>query len=129
MTTAAYPETPFTIDPREMADAAVNGFLTGDGATSVIVTAVRAATTVTFTGWLLRRYGRRRAIAVTRIWLPVSGANHAKLEMLAIIDGDLERERALHKKFKAHHIKGEWFHLDASILRYLKSVKKVDPKD
>jgi hypothetical protein len=64
MTTAA-PEQPFRIDRKEMADDAITGFLTPDGAASVAALAVRAVVAVRFSSWLLHRYGRRRAIATT----------------------------------------------------------------
>lgn len=55
-------------------------------------------------------------------------ANHANLEMLALVDGGLKREKSLHKRFQKHHIRGEWFTLDPAILRYIKSVKKSGRK-
>lgn len=50
--------------------------------------------------------------------------NHGELKLLATIPGNRSREKALHRKFKAHRIKGEWFNLDPAILRYINGVKK-----
>lgn len=65
MPTDTVPEDPFWFDPREAVDAAVAGFTTRDGAIAVAVTALRAVVAVGFTSWLLRRFGRRQAIATT----------------------------------------------------------------
>lgn len=55
-------------------------------------------------------------------------SNHATLEMLAILPGGVIRERALHKKFAKHRIKGEWFNLVPQITKYLASLKQKRKK-
>lgn len=46
------------------------------------------------------------------------------LTLLGVIHGDQNAEKALHEKFKAHHIRNEWFEPHKEILRY---VAMADP--
>jgi hypothetical protein len=39
----------------------------------------------------------------------MQNGNHEKLRVLACTDGDVPYERALHKRFSASRIRGEWF--------------------
>lgn len=54
----------------------------------------------------------------------LSVSNHRQLEMLATIPGDNKREKALHRRFAKHHIRGEWFHLSGPILKYITEFKR-----
>lgn len=63
--------------------------------------------------------GRMRNMAI---------GNGRKLEMLAIMPGDHKRESALHRRFHKHHIRGEWFHLAAPVLKYIAQQKRRKAK-
>ena len=47
-------------------------------------------------------------------------SNHGKLELLSTMKGGSKREQALHRKFAAHHIKGEWYKLVPQIAEYIR---------
>lgn len=51
-------------------------------------------------------------------------SHHGKLILLATMPGNRSREAALHRKFKTHRIKGEWFQLVPAIIKYIASIKK-----
>lgn len=51
-------------------------------------------------------------------------SNHAKLEMLAITDGGMPREKLLHKRFAKFRISGEWFNLVPEITKYIAGLKR-----
>lgn len=50
--------------------------------------------------------------------------NHGELKLLLAMPGNAARERGLHKKFKKHRIRGEWFNLVPEITKYIAGVKK-----
>ena len=52
----------------------------------------------------------------------LAAANHQKLELLATTDGGRKDEKALHRKFSAYHIKGEWFRYSAEIDKFIKTI-------
>jgi DNA-binding XRE family transcriptional regulator len=57
----------------------------------------------------------RKRLSTLQVSIPI------KLEVLALIEGDYEKERELHKLF--HHLSenGEWFQYDSIITDYFKS--------
>ena len=50
-------------------------------------------------------------------------ASPCKLYLLGTINGDIEKEKELHEKFKSSHKIREWFYVDDKILAFLESVK------
>ena len=52
--------------------------------------------------------GRKRLAAMQT-------GNPHRLSLLAVFEGDEDRERELHKYFKADRIRGEWFHYSEDI--------------
>lgn len=54
----------------------------------------------------------------------IAVSNHADLRLLGVLPGGAKRERALHAKFKAHHIRGEWFKLVPEIKEYLRQYRR-----
>lgn len=65
-----------------------------------------------------------RSTAPVSRMLSLAGGNGRQLEMLGTMPGDHKREKALHRRFARHHIKGEWFHLAAPILEYMSEIKR-----
>lgn len=47
--------------------------------------------------------------------------NHCTLEVVAVIEGDHERE--LHSRFKAYHVSREWFSYEGELKEYIESLK------
>ena len=45
--------------------------------------------------------------------------NPILLSIYTVIEGDLDAEVALHKRFKRHHIRGEWYVLHDDIKMYI----------
>jgi hypothetical protein len=45
-----------------------------------------------------------------------------KTKVLGIVEAKIEQEKELHKRFKSHHIKGEWFRACHDITSYIKNV-------
>jgi hypothetical protein len=56
--------------------------------------------------------GQRMASLQTGCW--------EKLRILGTLDGGRPLELELHHKFHNHHIRGEWFRLDADIVAYIR---------
>lgn len=52
----------------------------------------------------------------------LSTAHHHKLELLATIDGGSKEEKALHRKFAALRIKGEWFRYSAELSKFIAGI-------
>ena len=52
----------------------------------------------------------------------LSSANHQKMELLATMDGSRKEEKAMHAKFAAYRIKGEWFRYSAEIDKFIKTI-------
>jgi hypothetical protein len=50
-------------------------------------------------------------------------SNHGKLELLGTMKGGGPKEKALHRKFAKHHIKGEWFRWVPQIADYIRKNK------
>ena len=48
-----------------------------------------------------------------------------ELRLIAVINGDVEAERQLHKKFARLRVRGEWFHPGEDLMRYIDSVDKL----
>ncbi len=48
------------------------------------------------------------------------------LSVLLIIDGGIERERFLHKKFKEYNVSGEWFELNEHITNFIQQNMEFD---
>lgn len=42
-----------------------------------------------------------------------------KIKLLGYITGDMNKEKELHKMFRVHKIKGEWYRFDTSIIDYI----------
>ena len=51
-----------------------------------------------------------------------------KLSKLGLMRGSLAREAELHSRFKHHHARREWFHLDSEIVEFI-AVEARDWKD
>ena len=45
--------------------------------------------------------------------------NPTKLSIYTVIEGGLSAEASLHKMFKRHHVRGEWFKFHDDIKRYI----------
>lgn len=54
--------------------------------------------------------------------------NHRKLWFVAGLTGNGELERALHRRFDAHRIRGEWFHPHPDILSFLGAMALGSPR-
>ena len=54
----------------------------------------------------------------------LSGASHQKLELLATMPGGSSEERAMHRKFAAYGIKGEWFRYSAEIAKFIAGLSR-----
>lgn len=52
------------------------------------------------------------------------GANHGPLKILAVMDGGIVEERALHEKFISSWLDGEWFNPDQELLDFIASEGK-----
>jgi Meiotically up-regulated gene 113 len=53
--------------------------------------------------------------------------SHAtELQLLNAIEGSFEDEKALHKRFAAYRIKGEWFKYTGAVKRYIEGLKPLD---
>ncbi len=55
----------------------------------------------------------------------LQGAMPWPLEVLLTIEGDVDKERELHRQFKHLRMEGEWFSRDADIMKYIERVKAV----
>lgn len=53
--------------------------------------------------------------------------HYEDLHLLGCIEGDRKSEHPLHDKFRAHHIRGEWFHPSAELLAFIASAEKIPP--
>ncbi len=51
-------------------------------------------------------------------------SNHQKLELLATTPGGAAEEKALHKRFAKHHIKGEWFRYCPEIAKFIAGISR-----
>ena len=51
--------------------------------------------------------------------------NPILLSIYTVIEGDLDAEAALHKRFKRHHIRGEWYVFHDDIKRYVGSLDTI----
>ena len=51
-----------------------------------------------------------------------------KLDILGCIDGEIDREKLIHEKFKEYHIRNEWFIPAKEIIRYIIS-NSIEPTD
>ena len=58
---------------------------------------------------------------VSQRLLALQCATPFKLTVLKTIPGDYEQERLIHKKFKAHRVRGEWFLLTDDILGFMEN--------
>lgn len=48
--------------------------------------------------------------------------NPRKLQIYRVVEGDIGREKALHKQFDDLHINGEWFYLSKALRLYINSL-------
>lgn len=48
------------------------------------------------------------------------------LEILYVVDGTMSSEKQIHAKFIKNHIRGEWFHFDAEIIKYIRKMPQID---
>ena len=48
--------------------------------------------------------------------------------LLATMDGAAKEERAMHRKFAAYRIKGEWFRYSAEIDKFIKTIVRKHRK-
>ena len=44
------------------------------------------------------------------------------MELLATMDGGSKEEKAMHRKFAAYRVKGEWFRYSAEIAAFIKTI-------
>jgi hypothetical protein len=51
--------------------------------------------------------------------------NHVKLTLVAIIEGDQQTEKDLHKRFKADHVRGEWFKVTYELIECIYSYRHI----
>lgn len=49
-----------------------------------------------------------------------------ELKMLAVTVGTIADERAMHKRFKAHHVRGEWFMMIDDLDEYIAQIVPYD---
>ena len=49
-----------------------------------------------------------------------------KLELLAVLDGDIDLEKVLHRRFLHHWERGEWFRLEGDLADYIASLPAPD---
>ena len=54
----------------------------------------------------------------------LSGANHQKMELLATMDGGGKEEKAMHRKFAASRIKGEWFRYSPELAKFIAGISR-----
>lgn len=45
--------------------------------------------------------------------------NHRTLEVIAMARGEAELERLLHRRFRAHRLRGEWFRREGEVLAFV----------
>jgi hypothetical protein len=59
----------------------------------------------------------------------IQSHNVTKLVLLAVFDGDRQREKELHHRFAKSHLHGEWFSPDDALLKFIaKMPKPPEPK-
>jgi hypothetical protein len=51
--------------------------------------------------------------------------NHTELELLVVIEGDRDAEKALHLKFHHERTRGEWFNFSAELRKYIRSLDGI----
>lgn len=51
------------------------------------------------------------------------------LEFIGVMDGDAKEEHALHRKFRADRLRGEWFAPSDELLAFIKSETEVPDED
>lgn len=51
-------------------------------------------------------------------------AHYEPLRVLRVVDGDRQRERWLHARFAAQHVRGEWFRIDGALAVYLLEIER-----
>jgi len=54
----------------------------------------------------------------------LQAGNHRALRCLLTIDGDGTAERAMHSRFEAQHIRGEWFRYDGELRDFIRAARK-----
>ena len=47
------------------------------------------------------------------------------MRILAVVPGDLKEERALHSRFSAFKVRGEWFRLEPELSSHIDSLRKT----
>lgn len=72
------------------------------------------------------KIGYSRDVVVRLRELQVS--HHTELHLFALIEGTHADEQALHRRFKAQHIKGEWFKVEGALKKYLDSIQQLPPE-
>lgn len=55
-------------------------------------------------------------------------SHHSELELVNAIGGSYADENALHERFKAYRLKGEWFRLTGALKRYLDKLPALDAR-
>lgn len=55
----------------------------------------------------------------------LQGAMPWPLQLLLAHEGDVDKERDLHRRFKRHRMEGEWFARSSEILEYIDQVKTI----
>lgn len=64
------------------------------------------------------------AIDVAHRLSGLQNGSHVRLKVLATMDGGFSEERALHRRFAAHHVTGEWFEPAAPVLAFIDALAK-----
>ncbi len=55
----------------------------------------------------------------------INNNSPVELELLGAINGNVEIEKRLHKRFGEYRIKGEWFKPEKKLMNYINRVKKI----
>lgn len=65
------------------------------------------------------KIGFSQGSVVSRVIALQAGSPHP-LKLLGVMDGDKERETALHAQFAEQRVRGEWFRGDAALLQFIR---------
>jgi hypothetical protein len=72
----------------------------------------------------------RGYIKIGHTWNPqrrfkqLESAVWEKFTVWAVIPGDRQLETFLHRKFKQHQVRGEWFHAHEDVLQYIRDMRE-----